>query len=120
VGPSPRVRGWPAAFGGDEETRWFAPRVAVCLLRTRRLMPKEDYSWARAPMSEVGPLLSVEMERRGGSFLAWRFPFFAHGDRRLRSMTRGPGPPCQRLGHLGACRARSYAASRGVSGRIFL
>jgi hypothetical protein len=29
--------------------RWFAPRVAVCLLCTQELMPKEDDSWARAP-----------------------------------------------------------------------
>jgi hypothetical protein len=36
MGQGPRVRGWAAAFGGDEEARRFAPRVAVCLLRTRR------------------------------------------------------------------------------------
>jgi hypothetical protein len=35
-------------------------------------------------------------------------------------MTRGPRPPCQRLGHLGARRARSSAASRGISEGIFL
>jgi hypothetical protein len=120
VGLGPRVRGWPAAFGGDKETRWFAPREVVRLLRTCRSTSKEDDSWARAPVSEAGPLLSVEMERRGGSFLTWRFAFFTHGDRRPRSMTRGPGPPCQRLGHLGARRARFYAASQGVSGGIFL
>jgi hypothetical protein len=120
VGLGPRVRGWPAAFGGDEEARRFAPRVAVRLLRTRRPTPKEDDSWARAPVSEVGPLLSAEMKRCGGSLLAWWFAFFAHGDRRPRSMTHGPGPPCQRLGHLGARQARSSAASRGVSGGIFL
>jgi hypothetical protein len=120
VGLGPRVRGWPAAFGGDEETWRFAPREAVRLLRTCRSTPKEDDSWARAPVSEAGPLFSVEMERCGSSFLAWRFAFFAHGDRCPRSMTRGPRPPCQRLGHLGARRARFYAASRGVSGGIFL
>jgi hypothetical protein len=120
MGPGPRVRGWPATFSGDEEARWFAPRVAVRLLRTRRPIPKEDDSWARAPVSEAGPLLSAEMKRRGGSLLAWRLAFFAHGDRRPRRMTRGPGPLCQRLGHLGARRARSSAASRGVSGGIFL
>jgi hypothetical protein len=49
VGPSPRVRGWPAAFGGDVEARRFAPHVAVRLLRTRRPTPKEHDSWARAP-----------------------------------------------------------------------
>jgi hypothetical protein len=97
VGPGPRVRGWSAAFGGDEEARRFAPRVAVRLLCTRRPTPKEYDSWAQAPVLEAGPLLSAEMKRRGGSLLAWRFAFFAHGDRRPRSMTRGPRPPCQRL-----------------------
>jgi hypothetical protein len=48
VGPGPRDRGWSIAFGGDEEARRFAPRVAVRLLRTRRLTPKEYDSWARA------------------------------------------------------------------------
>jgi hypothetical protein len=120
VGPGPRVRGWSAAFGGDEEARRFAPRVAVRLLRTRRPTPKEYDSCAWALVLEAGPLLSVEMKRRGGSLLAWRFAFFAHGDRRPRSMTRGSGPPCHRLGCLGARRARFPAASWGVSGGVFL
>jgi hypothetical protein len=38
--------------------------------------------WARAPVSQVGPLLSVEMKRRGDSLLAWCFAFFALGDLR--------------------------------------
>jgi hypothetical protein len=80
VGPGPRVRGWSAAFGGDEEERQFAPLVAVRLLRTRRPTPKEYDSWAQAPVSEVGPLISAKMKRRGGSLLAWRFAFFALGD----------------------------------------
>jgi hypothetical protein len=54
VGPGPRVRGWSAAFGRDEEARRFALRVAVRLLRTRRLTPKEYDSWARGPMLEAG------------------------------------------------------------------
>jgi hypothetical protein len=122
VGLGPRARGWSAAFGGDEEARRFAPRVAVRLLRTRRLTPtpKEYDSWACAPVPEAGPLLLAEMKRCSGSLLAWRFAFFALGDLRPRSMTREPGPPCQRLGHLGACRARFSAASRGVSGGVFL
>jgi hypothetical protein len=120
VGPGPLVRGWSAAFGRDEEARWFTPRVMVRLLRAWRPTPKEYDSWTRAPMPEASPLLSAEMKRRGGSLLAWRFAFFAHGDRCPRSMTRGPGPPCQRLSHLGTCRARSSVASRGVSGGIFL
>jgi hypothetical protein len=111
VGLGPRVRGWSAAFGGDEEAHRFAPRMAVRLLRTRRPMPKEYDSWARALVSEAGPLLSEQMKRRGGSLLAWRFAFFAHGDRRPRRMTRGPGPPCQRLGHLGARWASFSVAS---------
>jgi hypothetical protein len=102
----PRVRGWSAAFSGDEEAhyrrRWRAPHAAVCLLHTWRPMPKEYDSWARAPVSEAGPLLSVEMKRRtttgGGVLLTWRFAFYAHGDRHPSRMTRGPGPPCQRLG----------------------
>jgi hypothetical protein len=72
------------------------------------------------PMSEVDLLLSAEMKRRGGLLLAWRFAFFAHGDRRPRSMTCGPGPPCERLSCLGARRARFSTVSRGVSGGIFL
>jgi hypothetical protein len=40
--------------------------------------------------------------------------------RRPRSMTRGPGSPCQRLGHLGARRARSYVALRASVGGISL
>jgi hypothetical protein len=107
----PRVRGWVAAFGGDEEVRRFTPRVAVRLLRTWRPTPKEYDSWTRAPVSEAGQLLSAEMKKRGGSLLAWRFAFFAHGGRRPRSMTRGPRPPCQRLGRLGAHRARFFVAS---------
>jgi hypothetical protein len=70
VGPGPRVKGWFATFGGDEEARRFAPRVVVCLLRTRRLTPKEYDSWARAPVLEVGSLLSAKTKRHGGSLLA--------------------------------------------------
>jgi hypothetical protein len=78
VDSGPRVRGWAAAFGGDEEARRFAPRVAVRLLRTRRPMPQEHDSWTQAPVSEARPLLSAEMKRRGSSLPAWRFAFFAH------------------------------------------
>jgi hypothetical protein len=60
--------------------RRLAPYVAVRLLRTRRPTPKEYDSWARALVSEAGPLLSAEMKRRGGSLLAWRFAFFTLGD----------------------------------------
>jgi hypothetical protein len=54
VGSGPRVRGWVAAFGEDKEARWFAPRVAVRLLRTQRPTPEEYDSWARPPVSEAG------------------------------------------------------------------
>jgi hypothetical protein len=74
--------------------RRLAPHAAVRLLHTRRPTPKEYDLWARASVSEARPLLSAEMKRRGGSLLAWWFAFFALGDRRPRSMTRGPGPPC--------------------------
>jgi hypothetical protein len=128
VGPGPRVRGWAAAFGGDEDAhyrrRWSAPHVVVHLLGTRRPTPKEYDSWARAPVLEAGPLLSAEMKRRttadGGVLLTRWFTFSAHGGRRPSNMTRGPGPPRQRLGHPGARRARSSAASQSVSGGIFL
>jgi hypothetical protein len=67
----------------------------------------------------TGPLLSAEVKRRttagGGVLLTRRFAFSTHGGRHPRSMTRGPGPPCQRLGHLGTRRARSSVALRGVS-----
>jgi hypothetical protein len=106
VGPGPRVRDWAVGFGGGEEAfyrrRWRAPHAAVRLLRTRRPTPEEYDSWARAPMLEVGPLLSAEVKRHttagGGVLLARRFAFSAHESRRPKSMTRGPRPPCQRLG----------------------
>jgi hypothetical protein len=106
VGPGPRIRDWPVGFGGGEEAHYRgrrpAPHATVRLLRTQRPTPKGNDSWARAPVSEAGPLLSMEMKRRttvgGGLLLTRRFAFFALGDRRPRSMTRGPGPPCQRLG----------------------
>jgi hypothetical protein len=120
MGSGPRVRGWAAAFGGDEEARRFAPCAAVCLLRTRRPTPKEHDSWARAPVSEARQLLSAEMKRCDSPLLTRRFAFFAHGGRRPRSMTRGPGPPCQRLGRLGARQARFSAVSWGVNGGVLL
>jgi hypothetical protein len=72
-------------------------RAAVRLLCTQGPAPMEDDSWAQAPMSETGLLVSVEVKRRstadGGVLLTWRFAFSAHGGRRPRSMTRGLGPP---------------------------
>jgi hypothetical protein len=88
VGPGPRTRGWAAAFGRDEGMHyhrwWHAPHAVVRLLHTRRPTPKEYDSWARAPVSEAGSLLSAEMKRRitkgGGVLLTRRFAFSAHGD----------------------------------------
>jgi hypothetical protein len=108
MGPGPRVRDWVVGFDGGEEVhyrrRWRAPHATVRLLRTRRPTPEEYDSWAQAPVSETGPLLSAKMKRRttagGGVLFTRRFTFSAHGGRRPRSMTRGPGPPRQRLGTL--------------------
>jgi hypothetical protein len=107
VGPGSHVRDWAVGFSGGEETHyrrwWRAPHAAVRLLRTRRPTPKEYDSWARALVLEAGPLLSAEMKRHttadGGVLLTRRFTFSAHGDRRPRSIIRGPEPPRQRLGH---------------------
>jgi hypothetical protein len=93
------------------------PRGGVVLARatvgsfcTQKPTPKEYDSWARAPVSDTGPLFPAEMERRtttcGGSLLAWRFAFSALGDPHTSCMTCGPRPPCQRLGCFGVCRAR--------------
>jgi hypothetical protein len=72
VGPSPHVRGWSAAFGGDEEARRFTPRVAVHLLRTRRPTPKENDSWARAPVPGAGSPWRASGEIfRGASGRQW-------------------------------------------------
>jgi hypothetical protein len=47
-------------------------QATVCLLCTQELAPREDDSWARAPMSETGLLVSAEAKRRttaGGGLL---------------------------------------------------
>jgi hypothetical protein len=76
------------------------------------------------PVSEAGPLLSAVMKRRtttsGGSLLARLFAFSALGDPHTSCMTRGPGPPCQRLDCFGVRRARFPAASQGTSKGDFL
>jgi hypothetical protein len=55
MGPGTRVRGWSAAFGGDEEAHYrgrrFAPRVAVRLLRTLRPAYQPYDLWDRALVS---------------------------------------------------------------------
>jgi hypothetical protein len=73
-------------------------RAAVRLLYTQEPAPMEDDSWARASVLETRLLVLAEVNRRttadGGVLLTRRFAFPAHGGRRPRSMTRGPGPPC--------------------------
>jgi hypothetical protein len=79
-------------------------RAAVRLLYTQEPAPREDDSWAQAPVSKTGLLVSAEVKRRttmgGGLLLSRWFTFFALGDRRPRSMTRGPGPPVSEAGPL--------------------
>jgi hypothetical protein len=116
-GPRTRVRGWSAAFSGNEEAQRSAPCVAIRLLRTQRPAPKEYDSWAWAPVPGAGPFLSTEMKRRDGSLLAWWFAFFALGDRRPRSMTRGLRSLCQGLVRCfrQRCGGAAVRSSRGVS-----
>jgi hypothetical protein len=75
--------------------------VVVCLLRTQEPARQTHDMWAWAPMPEAGPLFSADMKRctaaDGGVLLTRQFAFSTHGDRRPRSMTRGPEPSCQRL-----------------------
>jgi hypothetical protein len=58
--------------------------------------------WAWALMSEAGPLVVAKVKRRtaadGGVLLTRWFAFSAHGGRRTRSMTRGPGAPVLEAG----------------------
>jgi hypothetical protein len=92
--------------------RWGAilTRAVVRPFCTQKPTPKKYDLWARAPVSETGPLFPAEMERRttagGGSLLAWRFTFSALGDPHTSCMTCEPGPPFQRLGCFDARRAR--------------
>jgi hypothetical protein len=76
-------------------------QAAVRLFCTQEPVPKEGDSWAWAPMSETGLLVSTGVKMRtpagGGVLLARRFAFSTHGSRRPKSMARGPRPPCQRL-----------------------
>lgn len=55
MGLGPRVIDWAVVFGEDEEAHYherrFAPRVAVCLLRTRRPAHQLYDLWTRAPVS---------------------------------------------------------------------
>jgi hypothetical protein len=87
MGPGPRARDWVVGFGGGEEAYyrkwWRAPYAVVRLLCTRRPTPEEYDSWAWAPVSETGPLLSAEEKRCTtadvGVLLTRRFAFSAHG-----------------------------------------
>jgi hypothetical protein len=104
-------------------------QAAVRSFCTQKLTPKEYDSWARAPVSETGPLFSVEMKRRttagGGSLVAFRLlrtrrPAHQLYDCSWRFARGGSPSSCHRLGCFGARRARFSAASRGASGRVFL
>jgi hypothetical protein len=98
VDPGPHASDWTIVFGEDEgahyRRRQFVPRGGS---PSQHSGPKEYDSWTQAPVSETGLLFSAEMERRttvgGGMLLTRRFAFFALGDQRPRSMTRGPRPP---------------------------
>jgi hypothetical protein len=55
VGLGPCVIDWAVVFGGDDEARYcgrrFAPRMAVCLLHTRRPAHQLYDLWTRTPVS---------------------------------------------------------------------
>jgi hypothetical protein len=63
VVPSPRVRGWAAAFGGDEEVhcgrRWRAPHAAVRCRRWRVLGETfcgiSGHQWGNPPLKRGFP-----------------------------------------------------------------
>jgi hypothetical protein len=121
VGLGPRVIYWAVGFGGGEEAhyrrRWRAPHTAVRLLRTRRPTPEEYDSWARVLVSETGPLLLAETKKRtttdGSVLLTRRFTLSAHGGRRPRSMTRGPGPPVSEAGPLISAETKKRTTADG-------
>jgi hypothetical protein len=60
----------------------------------------EGDPWPRALATEPGLLVLAKMKGHtttGGVLLTRRFAFSSHVDRRPRSMTPRPGPPCQKL-----------------------
>jgi hypothetical protein len=81
-------------------------RAAVRLLCTQKPAPKEDDSWAQAPVSETRLLVSAEVKRcttvGGGVLLTRRFAFSTHRGQRPRVRLVGPGP-----------RARGWSATFG-------
>jgi hypothetical protein len=101
-----------------------APMLETRLLVSAEVRRRTIAGSGALLMRQTGPLLLVEVKRRttagGGALLTRWFAFSAHGGRRQRSMTRGPEPSCQRLGHPSARWVRSSAALRGVSGGILL
>jgi hypothetical protein len=93
-------------------------RAVVRLLCTQEPVPKEDDSWAQAPVPEIGPSISAGAKRRttvgGGALFTCRFTFSTHRNRRARCKTCGPRPPCQRLDRW-LRRRRGGALPRGGS-----
>jgi hypothetical protein len=65
-------------------------------------------------VSEAGPLLSAEMERRGGLLLAWWFAFFALEDSHTSCMTLWAWAPVPEAGSPWCASGEIFY---GVSGR---
>jgi hypothetical protein len=68
----------------------------VRLFCTQELAPKEDNSWAQAPVPETRLSVSAGAKRRStagdGALFTRRFTFSAHRNRRARCMHVGLGP----------------------------
>jgi hypothetical protein len=71
-------------------------RAAVRLLCTQESTPKEDDSWAQAPVPETELSVSAGAKRRttagGGALFTRRFAFSTHRNRCARCMICGPRP----------------------------
>jgi hypothetical protein len=78
----------------------------------------DGFAEPHAGCLDTAALVLVEVKRHttadGGVLLTRRFAFSAHGDRRPRSKTRRPEPPCQRLGRCFRWRRRG-ALPRAVA-----
>jgi hypothetical protein len=92
---------------------------AAVLLCTQEPTPKEDDSWAWAPVPGTGLLVLAKAKRRttvgGGALFTRRFAFSAHRNRRARCMTCGPGAPAR--GWTAGCGEDEGAHYRGAVAR---